>query len=87
MKENRSLYLLVLASILSLSACSETPKEDKQGWILSTTEKNDLTNVTGNNGQQEEEGPQYQRPTMDVLRGKPQNFRPNIRYNAIPIHK
>lgn len=73
MNEKLSMSLLAVVSVLSLAACSNTPedKSNKAGVIIEGgaqfKESSDSTPM-------EIEGPQYQQPTMDVLKGKPQLF-------------
>ena len=76
MKEIRWLSLLAFVAVLGMCGCSETPKEDKQkGWHLGEDHKIQFNNNDNNSSRQaEEEGPQYQQPSMEVLQGKPQKF-------------
>jgi len=72
----RNLHLIAMVLLLGVAGCSQSPKEEQQGWNLSS---DDLKNLGGNNnnGQgpnAQEEGPQYQQPNMDVLKGKMQKF-------------
>jgi hypothetical protein len=78
MKE-KTLRLLVVVLVFGMCGCTQQPGEDNQqqggggGFHLPGTEKNNASN-TGSNQGVEEEGPQYQQPTMDVVKGKPQKF-------------
>jgi hypothetical protein len=76
MMMKRNLHLIAMVLLLGVAGCSQSPKEEQQGWNLSSDDLKNLggsnNNGTGPNAQ--EEGPQYQQPNMDVLKGKMQKF-------------
>ncbi|MBX9686774.1 MAG: hypothetical protein K2X27_08735 [Candidatus Obscuribacterales bacterium] len=72
MKEIRHLTLFLTLGILT--ACSESPKQEQVKTGLFTESSDNNSVASSGNFSDEPEGPQYQTPTMDVLRGKPQMF-------------
>ncbi len=76
--------LAILPLLIAVCSCSEAPKdkEDSSKGTGLFTESSDNPNgiASGMSGfnagafNQEPEGPQYQQPNMDVLKGKPQLF-------------
>ena len=74
MKGTRQTLTLLLLSGLLCSCGSEAPKEEIKGILYS--EQSDAAGHLNANGtfSNEPEGPQYQQPTIEVLKGKPQLF-------------
>lgn len=68
------LAFLLLA--VSLSACGEQAKEKEEASPLYTEHSDGSSGISANYSAMfnEPEGPQYQQPTMDVLKGKKQLF-------------
>lgn len=62
-------------SLFALSSCGNGSNKEEQAVVPMYTEANAVGGVnSGNASIDEQEGPQYQQPTMDVLKGKPQLF-------------
>ncbi len=70
-KDSSSILAICIA--LGLAGCGSSEKDDGaiKGWGFSN--KGDISQ-TEPEADPQEEGPQYQQPTMDVLRGKLQKF-------------
>ncbi len=56
------------------SSCTEAPKEDQSLGLLNQNQNNTDFSSSSSGNFNEPEGPQYQQPGMDVLKGKPQLF-------------
>ena len=72
MRQTRYLLGVLLAASF-LGACGESPEEEKKKNAGLFYEQSDSM-LQGGVKMEEPEGPQYQTPTIDVLRGKPQLF-------------
>lgn len=81
--KKRGHLLAILPLLIAICSCSEAPKDKEDASSKGNglfTESSDNPNgaasgLSGFNAfSQEPEGPQYQQPNMDVLKGKPQLF-------------
>lgn len=73
--------IIFLISTLALASCGNGSNKEEQAAIPMYTEANAVNGISGSGGTggsnasvDEQEGPQYQQPTMDVLKGKNQLF-------------
>ena len=71
---NSILDILVLISVFALAGCGNQNKAEEQAAVPIYTEGNSINGISGSAAVDEQEGPQFQQPTMDVLKGKPQLF-------------